>query len=95
MSNVPPGLSNGPPDPIEPSTPEYDCAIEAVIEAIAEDHERVSAFLSIPQVRDLAVEMYWEEITDKAHELAAAPPDVDEDAPFDTERHHNRLRNGG
>ena len=95
MSNVPPGLPNGPPDPIEPSTREYDRAIEAVIEAIAEDPERASAFLSIPQVRDLAALLSWEEITDKAHELAAAPPDVDEDAPFDTERHHNRLRNGG
>ena len=37
MANFLPGLPNGPPDPIEPSTREYDRAIESIIAAIAED----------------------------------------------------------
>ncbi len=95
MSTYPPGLPLGPPDPIEPSNRDYDRAIETVIERIAESHDRINEMFAVNKIRDLVIEVYWSEITDVAYELAASPPDVDSDVPYDEENHHAHLRNGG
>ncbi len=95
VANFPPGLPTGPPDPIEPSTRDDDRAIETVLERIAASPERINELLSDKRVRELLIEIVWEEIISTAYEYAAGPVDVDEDLPYDTERHHDRLRNGG
>ncbi len=95
MANFPPGLSNRPPDPIEPSTRDDDRAIETVLERIAASPERINELLSDKRVRELLIEIVWEEIISTADEYAAGHVDVDEDLPYDPERHHDRLRNGG
>ena len=95
MSSYPPGLPNGPPDPIDPSERDVDRAIETVLERIAESNERANELLAHPLVRQLAIEIDWEEIMETAHELATAPPDVDEDLPHDEHNHHATTTNGG
>jgi hypothetical protein len=95
VSNYPPGLPNGPPDPIEPSDRHYDRAIETVLERIAESTEGTNEMLAVERIRQLVREVSWPEITEVAYEYAASPPDVDEDVPYDEERVSNHLTNGG